>query len=145
MAQSLLTIGYEGRTMDEFLAALTAAGAQTLIDVRAVAASRRPGFSKTALAGALREVGIDYLHLRPLGTPKEGREAARKGRVAEMRAIFAEQLATPEAQLALLKAEAEATGGRAALLCFERDATCCHRAMVAEELVRRRRFEVIDL
>jgi uncharacterized protein (DUF488 family) len=145
MAQSLLTIGYEGRTMDEFLAALTAAGAQTLIDVRAVAASRRPGFSKTALAGALREVGIDYLHLRPLGTPKEGREAARKGRVAEMRAIFAEQLATPEAQLALLKAEAEATGRRAALLCFERDATCCHRAMVAEELVRRRRFEVIDL
>ena len=145
MAQPLLTIGYEGRTMDEFLAALTAAGAQTLIDVRAVAASRRPGFSKTALAGALREVGIDYLHLRPLGTPKEGREAARKGRVAEMRAIFAEQLATPEAQLALLKAEAEATGRRAALLCFERDATCCHRAMVAEELVGRQRFEVIDL
>jgi uncharacterized protein (DUF488 family) len=145
MAQPLLTIGYEGRTMDEFLAALTAAGAQTLIDVRAVAASRRPGFSKTALAGALREVGIGYLHLRPLGTPKKGREAARKGRVAEMRAIFAEQLATPEAQLALLKAEAEATGRRAALLCFERDATCCHRAMVAEELVRRRRFEVIDL
>lgn len=145
MTQPLLTIGYEGRTMDEFLAALTAAGAQTLIDVRAVAASRRPGFSKTALAGALREVGIDYLHLRPLGTPKEGREAARKGRVAEMRAIFAEQLATPEAQLALLRAEAEATGRRAALLCFERDATCCHRAMVAEELVGRQRFEVIDL
>ena len=79
----LFTIGYEGRTLDEFLDRLGGSGAKLLIDVRAIAASRRPGFSKTALAGALAEVGIDYLHLRSLGTPKAGREAARKGRADE--------------------------------------------------------------
>ncbi len=85
MPQPLFTVGYEGKTVDELLDALKGAGIELLIDVRAVAASRRPGFSKTALAGALAEQGIDYLHLRPLGTPKAGREAARKGRIAEMR------------------------------------------------------------
>jgi uncharacterized protein (DUF488 family) len=141
----LFTIGYEGRTLDEFLAALTDARVELLIDVRAVAASRRPGFSKTALAGAVREVGIDYLHLRPLGTPKAGRDAARKGRIQEMRRIYEDQLATPEAQLALQQAEAAALERRAALLCFERDAGCCHRAMVAERLVEQSGFEVRDL
>jgi len=82
MTRTLFTIGYEGKTVEELLDQLNASGVKLLIDVRAVAASRRPGFSKTALAGALRERGIDYLHLRPLGTPKAGREAARKGRIA---------------------------------------------------------------
>ena len=135
MAKPLLsTIGYEGRTVDEVLDALEAAGIQLLIDVRAIAASRRPGFSKTAMAAALRERGIDYLHLRPLGTPKAGREAARKGRIAEMRAIYEEQLATPEASLALEQARAEASRRRAALLCYEAEAGGCHRSIVAERL-----------
>lgn len=142
---SLLTIGYEGRTIDEFLSALEAAGAQLVIDVRAVAASRRPGFSKTALAGALRERGIDYLHLRSLGTPKAGREAARKGRIAEMHSIFEEQLATPEAALAMEQALGAAEGRHAALLCYEADAAGCHRSIVAERLVERGGFEVRNL
>ena len=97
--KTLSTIGYEGKTIDEFLAELGDAGVELLIDVRAVAASRRPGFSKSALRAALAERGIDYLHLRALGTPKPGRDAARKGRVAEMHAIYEEQLQTPEAEL----------------------------------------------
>ena len=141
----LFTIGYEGRTLQEFLDALTGAGAELLIDVRAIAASRRPGFSKTALSGAVREVGIDYLHLRPLGTPKAGRDAARKGRTNEMRRIYEGQLATPEAQLALLQAEAAALERPSALLCFEREASCCHRAIVAERLVAQSAFEVRNL
>jgi uncharacterized protein (DUF488 family) len=116
-----------------------------VIDVRAVAASRRPGFSKTALAGALAERGIAYLHLRPLGTPAAGREAARAGRTAEMRRIYAEQLETPEAALAMERALAEAGERRAALLCYERDAPGCHRAMLAERMQARRDFERIDL
>src|SRR3546814_6527014 len=79
----LSTIGYEGRTVAEFMEALEAARVELVIDVRAVAASRRLGFSKTVLAAGLRDRGIDYLHLRSLGTPKAGREAARKGRSEE--------------------------------------------------------------
>jgi uncharacterized protein (DUF488 family) len=145
MERPLFTIGYEGRTLDEFIAALKDAGAELLIDVRAIAASRRPGFSKTALSGALREVAIDYLHLRPLGTPRAGRDAARKGRIEEMRRIYEGQLATPEAELALKQAEAAALERPSALLCFEREASCCHRAMVAERLVEQSGFEVRNL
>ena len=141
----LFTIGYEGRTLAEFLDVLREASVELLIDVRAVAASRRPGFSKTALSGAVREIGINYAHLRPLGTPKAGRDAARKGRIAEMRAIYEEQLATPEAQLALQQAQASALERRVALLCFERDAACCHREIVAERLVEQSGFEVRNL
>ncbi|MDB5691411.1 MAG: hypothetical protein JWO81_474 [Alphaproteobacteria bacterium] len=141
----LFTIGYEGKTPDEFLGELEAAKVSLLIDVRAVAASRRPGFSKTALGNSVRERGIDYLHLRPLGTPAAGREAARKGRTAEMRTIYAAQLETPEAGLAFEQALAAASEQRAALLCFERDAAGCHRSMLAERILARDAFEVIDL
>ncbi|HYI40805.1 MAG TPA: DUF488 domain-containing protein [Allosphingosinicella sp.] len=141
----LFTIGYEGKIQAEFLDALQAAGVALVLDVRAVAASRRPGFSKTALAAGLRERGIGYLHLRALGTPAEGRQAARAGRVAEMRAIYAVQLETPEAGLAMEQALAEASARPAALLCYERDAPDCHRSMLARRMVEREGFEVVDL
>lgn len=145
MTRTLATIGYEGKTQEEFLGELAAAGVALVIDVRAVAASRRPGFSKTALRNALAERGIDYLHLRPLGTPAAGREAARRGRTAEMRRIYADQLETDEAALALEQALAAAGEKKAALLCYEKDAPGCHRAMLAERMIAREPFEVVDL
>ena len=145
MSPTLFTIGYEGKREEEFLAELEEAGVERVIDVRAVAASRRPGFSKTTLAGALTERGIDYLHLRPLGTPAAGREAARKGRTEEMRRIYAGQLATTEAELAMEQALEAASEKKSALLCYEADAAGCHRTMLAERMIERRPFEVRDL
>jgi uncharacterized protein (DUF488 family) len=144
-ARPLSTIGYEGKTVEEFLGEVVAAGVELVIDVRAVAASRRPGFSKTALGNALRERGVDYLHLRPLGTPAAGREATRKGRIAEMRAIYAERLETPEAELAMAQAMEAAGERHAALLCYEKDAPGCHRAMLAERMMARTPFDRRDL
>ncbi len=141
----LFTIGYEGKTQAEFLDELQAAGVALVLDVRAVAASRRPGFSKTALAGGLRECGSDYLHLRALGTPADGRQAARAGRTAEMRAIYSKQLDTPEAGLAMEQALAEAAARPSALLCYERGAPECHRSMLAQRMVERLPFEIRDL
>ena len=143
--RTLSTIGYEGKTLDDFLGELEAAEVELLIDVRAVAASRRPGFSKNSLAGALKERGIDYVHFRALGTPAAGREAARKGRIAEMRRIFEEQLQTAEAELALEQANSAAAERHSALLCFEKDAACCHRAIVAERLRERGGYRVNDI
>ena len=141
----LATIGYEKRTLPELIATLRAAGVAVLIDVRAVAASRRVGFSKTILSESLAEAGIEYVHLRGLGTPKAGREAARKGRVAEMHAIFEQQLATPEAEHDLARAAAIAAERPAALLCLEADAAGCHRRIVAERLQARLGVTVRDL
>lgn len=129
---TLATIGYEGTSMQSFLAALEQARVEILVDVRAVASSRRPGFSKTSLAAHLAEVGIEYLQLRGLGTPAEGRAAARAGRYEELERVYREHLATPGAQDQLATLIEVVRGGRrACLLCFEADARHCHRSMVA--------------
>lgn len=130
----LATIGYEQSTLPEVIDRLKKAGVEIVVDVRAVAASRRPGFSKTLLAGSLAAHGIDYVHLRQLGTPKAGREAARAGRIAEMRSIFERHLQTLEAQLELARAAAIVKDRRAALLCYEANAAGCHRSIVAERV-----------
>ena len=141
----LATIGYEGSTLDEVIGRLKEARVELVVDVRAVASSRRAGFSKTLLAGSLKAAGIDYLHLRPLGTPKAGRQAARAGRTAEMRAIFETHMAEPEAQLALAQATELAMARPVALLCFEADAGGCHRAIVADRIRERIGCAVVDL
>jgi uncharacterized protein (DUF488 family) len=131
----LATIGYEGATVPALLDALGAAGVQLLVDVRAVTSSRRPGFSKSRLAENLATVGIDYLHLRGLGTPAEGRAAARAGRFDELRTIFGEHMETLAAQADLeALADLVRAGRRVCLLCYEHDPAHCHRTMVAEAL-----------
>ena len=145
MAGELATIGYEAAPQADVIGRLKQAGVEIVIDVRAIAASRRAGFSKTLLAASLHDAGIDYLHLRDLGTPKLGRIAARAGRVAEMHAIYAEHLQEPAAQFALSEAAAIASHRKAALLCYEADAAVCHRRIVADLIHDRTGLEVVDL
>jgi uncharacterized protein (DUF488 family) len=130
----LATIGYEKETQAAVIGRLKAAGVEVVIDVRAVAASRRAGFSKTLLSASLNEAGIGYVHLRQLGTPKPGRIAARKGHVGEMHEIFKAHMAEPAAQLELAKATELARDRKVALLCYEADAQACHRSIVAERI-----------
>lgn len=135
MAQSKLwTIGYENVGVPEFVAALQEAKIKTLVDVREVANSRRAGYSKKLLAASLDEAGIAYVHMKPLGTPKAGREAARKGDSKTMRRIFEAKLAEPESQLALAETADLAKKGRVCIMCLEHDWRDCHRAIVAEHL-----------
>lgn len=145
MTPTIFTIGYEGATQGDVIGRLKASGVRTLVDVRAVAASRRAGFSKTLLANSLEDEGIAYLHLRALGTPKPGREAARKGRIDEMRAIFAQHMREPEAQLQFEQLKAIAAETPTALLCFEAEACGCHRAVLAERLRAEVGFTIVNL
>lgn len=142
---AIFTVGYENTPQAEVIETIKAAGVDLVIDVRAVASSRRAGFSKTILGNSLTAMGIDYLHLRDLGTPKPGRDAARKGHIAEMTAIFEEHLQTPAAGLALERAIAESQERKVCLLCYEADAAGCHRRIVAHRMVERTGAEVIDL
>ena len=139
----LFTIGYEGATVPEFLSALQAAGVERVIDVRAVPNSRRPGFSKTPLRNALAEVGVEYVHLRALGTPAEGRAAARAGRHADLERIYAGQLELPEALAQSAEMIALAAEKPSALLCYERDPAQCHRTLLIDAVVPN--AKVVDL
>jgi uncharacterized protein (DUF488 family) len=139
----IFTIGYEGATVPEFVTALKQAGVGRVIDVRALPLSRRPGFSKSPLKAALEEAGIDYVHLKALGTPSEGRTAARAGRHADMARIYAGQLELPEAIAQGAQMLALACEKPSALLCMEREPAHCHRTLLLKAVAPH--AEVIDL
>jgi len=141
----LFTIGYEGEAQPAVIDRLKGAGVEVVADVRAVASSRRAGFSKTVLSNSLNEAGIDYVHLRALGTPKPGRDAAHKGHVAEMHAIYAEHMEEPASQLAFEELRALAGERKTALLCYEADPAGCHRTILSKRLEAEDGFEVVDL
>ena len=132
---TIWTIGYEQTSMSAFLAALQEAGVDVLADVRAIAASRRPGFSKNALATNLAEVGIEYRHFRALGTPTEGRAAARALDLPKLKRVYAGQLELPEAMAAGAELAELARERRVALLCYEREPGCCHRTLLRQAVL----------
>ena len=129
---TLCTIGYQASTFDRVRDALLAGGVRLVLDVRALAASRKPGFSKSVLAAGLTEAGIGYVHLQKLGTPKPGRDAVRRGDIGTMQVLFRGHMAEDRPQAALAEAIALARAAPVCLLCFERDHRLCHRTLVAE-------------
>ena len=142
----LFTIGYEQAKPAAVLNELKRAKIELLVDTRAVAASRRPGFSKRQLAASLGEAGIDYVHLQKLGTPAEGRAAARGGDTDALWRIYDKHIRKPEAQqelgelIALIK-----SGRRIALLCYCRDPKTCHRSRIVANVRKRMSVKVADL
>ena len=145
-AKRLFTIGYEQTPPKAVLDELENAGVKLLVDVRAVTSSRRPGFSKNQLSASLDERGIAYLHLKGLGTPKEGRLAARSGQYDELHRIFARHLKTPQAKEELDELSALVKkAGPVCLLCYERDHQHCHRQWIAEIIEDRDGVKVENL
>ena len=145
-AKKLFTIGYEQTPPRAVLDELEQAGVKLLVDVRAVASSRRPGFSKSQLAAGLDERGIAYLHLRGLGTPKEGREAARSGQFDALHRIYARHLKTPQAREELDELSSLVLkSGPVCILCYERDHLHCHRQWIAEIIEGRDGVKVENL
>lgn len=140
---TIWTIGYEQTTQPALVAALTAAEVEVLADVRALPLSRRPGFSKSSLAAAVTEAGMTYRHFKPLGTPADGRAAARRHDHAALERIYAGQLELPEALAAMAELRNLASERRVTLLCYEREAAECHRSLLIAALLPD--FAVVDL
>jgi uncharacterized protein (DUF488 family) len=140
---TIWTIGYEAATQGGVIGALEQARVEVLADIRYLPLSRRPGFSKSALAAAMREAGIEYRHIKPLGTPAEGRAAARRGDHAALARVYAGQLELPEALAAMAELRDLASDRRVALLCYEREAAECHRSLLIDALLPD--FDVVDL
>jgi uncharacterized protein (DUF488 family) len=141
----VFTVGYEGTDIDRFVRTLKAAGIEQLADVRAVAVSRKAGFSKTKLAARLVEEGIAYSHFVALGDPKPGREAARAGEFELFRSIYGAHIETADAQHSLRDLMGFVQDAPTCLLCFERDPGTCHRTIIAQELEQEIGFEVFNL
>jgi uncharacterized protein (DUF488 family) len=145
MKRTISTIGYEGATIQEFVATLQLASVAIVIDVRAVPLSRKKGFSKNGLAEHLHRCGISYIHLKGLGDPKEGREAARAGNHALFLKIFGRHMRSAVAQEALTQAEDLVRAQNACLMCFEAEHEKCHRMIVASQLAHSTGLKVTPL
>ena len=144
--KKLFTIGYEQTPPKAVLDELENAGVKLLVDVRAVASSRRPGFSKNQLAAGLDARGISYLHLRGLGTPKDGRLAARGGDMNALERIYAKHLKTPQAREELDELSSLVMkSGPVCILCYERDHADCHRKWIAEIIADRDSVKIENL
>lgn len=141
----IFTIGYERANPKTLVDALKENGVKTLIDVRELPASRRPGFSKKALTQKLAEHGIAYEHLRGLGTPKEGRDANKKKDFKTFWRIVDEKMETDEAKRDLLRAKELAEEGTVCLLCLEASHVTCHRNRVADDLSKLTKQEITHL
>lgn len=133
----LMTIGYERRSLENFLNRLLQTGVTTLCDVRKNAISRKYGFSKSTLSNACEKIGINYEHLPELGIESK----LRKGLQTEedYRSLFKkyESRILPRQSKALQKIYSWLLAGESvALTCYERDADLCHRKCVADELVQ---------
>ena len=128
------TIGYEGTDIERFIATLKQVGVMAIADVRAVAVSRKKGFSKAKLRARLEQEGIAYIHYIELGDPKPGRDAARAGEYEKFRRIYSRHLAGAVPQTAIKAVVKIARQRPTCLLCFERDPKVCHRSMIADEL-----------
>src|SRR5450759_3795225 len=144
--RTLFTIGYQQAKPDAVLGELKRAKIDLLVDIRAVAASRRPGFSKRQLAASLDQAGIAYIHLQKLGTPAQGRQAARAGDLDTLWRIYDKHIKTPDAQAALDELIALIKSGkRVCLLCYCRDPKACHRDRIVANVKKRTRVKVEDL
>jgi uncharacterized protein (DUF488 family) len=141
----LFTAGYEAVSVDDFIVAMKVAGIRCVLDIRAVAASRKPGFSKTSFEAKLARAGLSYIHLRSLGDPKPGRDAARAGETEKFQAIYRQHLSTSDAQQGLREVAAQAVASAACLLCYEREPMDCHRSIVAEALEKSDGFVIKHL
>ena len=134
MSSTIFTIGYEQATQPALVTALREAGVEVLADIRYLPLSRRPGFSKSSLKAAVEEAGVAYRHFKQLGTPSEGRTAARQGDHATMSRVYAGQLELPEAMAQMAELRDLAAEKRVALLCYERNAAECHRSLLFDAL-----------
>ena len=126
----IYTVGYEGLDIDSFLSLLAENDIETVVDVREMPLSRKPGFSKKSLASVLNLSGREYVHMVDLGCPKQVRDRYREdGNWKRYTEGFMKHLKTQDDAIAELSALAATSN--CALLCYEADPNFCHRSMVA--------------
>ena len=127
---ALVSVGYEGRTVDDLLILLQTHNVSVLVDVRLTPISRKKGFSKKALSEILAAAGIEYLHARGLGYPKDNREPFRQG-LSSARERYIHHLRN-SASTIYAEVVRLTRSNRIALLCYERDTRACHRSCILD-------------
>ena len=142
---AVYTVGYEGKSIDGFFDGLLLAGIEAILDVRANPVSRKYGFARKSLADIAQKLGIDYHHFPELGIVSEERTDLTD-RAAYQRLLDRyEREMLPRQPAALQRIVETLRGKPSALLCVEKDVTCCHRGRLARAVASRTKLPIVDL
>ncbi|MGO9322310.1 MAG: DUF488 family protein [Solirubrobacteraceae bacterium] len=128
------SVGYEHhKDHVAFARHVRAAGVERLIDVRELPISRRRGYAKSALAQAMADIGVEYIHIKALGNPKPFRDLYKSGQVEEGQRRYEDHLLA-ERRDALEDLVVLLHEKRCALMCVEHDPATCHRSVIFKAL-----------
>ena len=131
---TIYTTGYEGESITQFIQKLHDNEINCVVDVREIPISRKKGFSKNAIALALKENGIGYVHMKALGSPKGIRDELHA--THDYSVFFQKYRCYVVNQLdQIVEVLHIAKRARTCLLCFEKDCKTCHRSVIADIMV----------
>lgn len=136
---TLYTIGYEGRSLEEYLNILLIRGVRVLCDVRKNAYSQKYGFSKAQLQPACVGVGIKYIHIPELGIESGLRQELNTQADYDVlfenyrKTVLAKSYEHLDRIVDLIESDE-----RVALTCFEKDVNQCHRTQIARKIMSRK-------
>lgn len=132
---TLHDVGYEGRSIEEFITLLKEHNIHQLADLRERPVSRKSGFGKNQFISKLEENGITYVHFPILGSPFEIRQKLRDEKNYDL--FFEEYEAHinryPQVMKELIQFISK---DNTVLLCFEKDHTKCHRTVISDKLAK---------
>jgi uncharacterized protein (DUF488 family) len=142
-SSGIVTVGYEGKTIDRFLYELIKNKIGLVADVRRNAYSMKFGFQRNKLKSYLEKIGIDYIHMPELGIPSDSRKNLNS--YEDYQVLFAGYRMEIKTKMDCLeRIKSISQNKKISLMCFEKDVKYCHRGVIAERL-RESRVEVIDL
>jgi len=140
MRTQVISIGYEQRSISEFLDVLLEHKVEKLVDVRELPLSRKKGFSKASLSESLSSVGIQYRHVRAAGNPHR----KQKSNIDQCLALYSNYLKNNPHVLEVVAAELSKKP--TAILCYERKHRNCHRSILLDSLCQNGfRYRLIEV
>jgi uncharacterized protein (DUF488 family) len=143
---TILTLGYQQRSIGEYIELLRARGVGVLVDVRQTAWSHKPGFSKSGLKHALVGAGIQYVHAKMVGNPKSiRRQAHDHADCIRQFELYLESSPLLEAEFDLMIRQCLVREQRICLMCYERHPEDCHRSVIARRWAARHGAQVLHL
>jgi uncharacterized protein (DUF488 family) len=135
--RALYTIGYEARSLEEYINLLIKEDVKILVDVRKNPISRKYGFSKKTLQKAIEEIGIEYRHIPELGISGEKRMNLHN--LEDYNQLFdayEKEVLDNSSNVLMTVNQLILENDRIALTCFEKDSEYCHRTRIAEKIVK---------
>jgi uncharacterized protein (DUF488 family) len=132
---NLYTIGYQGVDVATYVQKLKMAGVGIVADVRETPWSHKQAFCKNIFSSELSKAGIEYIHVKSAGNPKENRRTAPN--MAECLRRYREYVRTnPAGVIDLIEVirAAAARNQSVCLTCFEKDVHDCHRSILVDAM-----------